>query len=105
MSEVGHVGAGLIADANDIQGNQHGVHEDGENRMEDMSDEHDALDQEQEEREDGDDDVELGGAAQGGCQRTISLSFAIPEMLTKERLTMPPMAMGSEWADNWHSHR
>ena len=73
MLGVCHVRAGLIPDANDVQGDQHGVHQDGENGMEDMSDEHDALHQEQEEREDGNDDVELGGAARGGCQRTTSL--------------------------------
>lgn len=69
MFGVRHVGSGLIPDANDIKGDQHAVHEDGKNRMEDMSDEHDAFNQEQKEREDGDDDIELGGAAQGGeCQ-------------------------------------
>lgn len=68
MSGVGRVGAGLVPDGDNVKGDQHAVHEDGEHRMEDVGDEHDALDQEQEEREDGDDDVELGGAARRGCQ-------------------------------------
>ena len=67
MLGVCHVRAGLIPDANNIQCDEHRVHQDGENGMEDMSDEHDALHQKQEEREDGNDDVELGGAVWGGC--------------------------------------
>ncbi len=62
---VRHVGAGLVADADGVEGEQDGVHDDGEKRMEDMGDVHDAFDQEKEEGEHGDDDVELGGAAGG----------------------------------------
>lgn len=62
---VRHVGAGLVADADGVKGEQDGVHDGGEQRMEDMGDVHDAFDQEEEEGEHGDDDVELGGAVGG----------------------------------------
>lgn len=100
MFGIRHVGAGLIPDADGIQSDQHGVHEDGENRIEDVGDEHDALHQEQEEREDGDDDIELGGAERGECQQITS-----PGPRARRNLTMPPMATDSEQADSWHSHR
>lgn len=104
MLRVAHVSAGLIPDANDVKGEEHGVHEDGENGMEDMSDEHDALHQEQEEREDGDDDIELGGA---GRETMSANDFTLSPLLVWNGggLTMPPRAVGSERGDSWHSHR
>lgn len=63
MIRVAHIRASLVPNANDIKSEQDGVHQDGENRMEDMSDEHNALHEEQEERKNGDNDIELGGAA------------------------------------------
>jgi hypothetical protein len=44
MFGIGHVGAGLVVNADGVEGDQHAVYEDGENWMEDVGDVHDAFD-------------------------------------------------------------
>lgn len=101
MFRVGHVGAGLVVNGDAVKGDQHAVHEDGEDGMEDMGDEHDAFGQEEEEREDGDDDVELGGAVNGMSVKR----FPIATMAEPGERTRQPTAADSGWAGGWHNHR
>ena len=59
MGGIAHVGPGLVVDADGPEGDEAGVDEEGEERMEDGADEHDAFAEEEEDGEDGDDDVEV----------------------------------------------
>ena len=59
---VAEVGSGLVADADGVEGDHHGVHEDADDGQQGVEDEHHALHEQDEDGQDGDDDVELGHA-------------------------------------------
>lgn len=56
---VGHIGCGLGVGADGEEGDEGGMDEDGEERVEDVTYVHDALAEEDEEGDDRDDDVEV----------------------------------------------
>lgn len=60
MLRVGHVRRSLGVGANGKKGDEGGVDDGGEERVEDVADVHDSLTEKQEEGEDGDDDIEVG---------------------------------------------
>lgn len=68
MLRVAHVGCRLVVDRDGPDGDQTGVQDEGEEWMENVADEHDALEQEEEDGEHGDDDVPVCGT------RTCSVS-------------------------------
>jgi len=65
---VAHVGAGLAVDADGVEGDEEGVHEEGNEGQEDVRDVHGCFDQQDEHRKHGDDDVVVCDAKTIVCQ-------------------------------------
>lgn len=71
MLGVAHVGAGLAVDADGVEGDEEGVHEEGNEGQEDVGDVHGCFDQQDEHGQHGDDDVVVGEAKTIVCQFCI----------------------------------
>ena len=65
MSCVAHVGSSLVVDGDGIEGGESSMDDEGDKRIEDTADVHDAFAQQQEHRHDCDCDVEDCGTGAG----------------------------------------
>ncbi len=104
-SRVAHVGAGLAVDADGIEGEEEGMHEQGDEGQEDVRDVHCGLDDQDEHGEDGDDDVVVCDAVTIRCLVCVFRSWEIGGGRWDEERTIDSRPWGRLGVESWPMRR